>query len=67
MFVARKQQMILLLTENTIEYKKMQHTEWLKQYTLTDNQRKSLIDEKLMRAVQAHTVIKQREKVYGLR
>jgi len=53
--------------ENTIEYKKMQHTEWLKQYTLTDNQRKSLIDEKLMRAVQAHTVIKQREKVYGLR
>ena len=50
-----------------MDSKKIKQAEWLKQYTLTPEQVKQLIQNKLTRAVQSYEAMKKRETICGSR
>lgn len=49
------------------EIKRKQQAEWLKRHTLTPEQVKVLLENKLRRATEHHFALKKREELCGLR
>ena len=47
------------------EAKRKQQAEWVKMYTLTPEQLKILLENKLRRATEQHSALKQREVLCG--